>query len=173
MDMVASLFEQYSIETLILTVIMLGLAVKAVSELIDWFSRKIESHFSGQTAEERHKEDVKQCLEDVREQLKELGQSIGVLTQRMDSLETQTKINIERLQENSRSYIIDKHHMFCYEVKGIDDYNLQSIERRYLYYKQAGGDSFIDDLMEEIRELPRLSIQHETVLWNHSKQDRG
>lgn len=48
--MVASLFEQYSIETLILTVIMLGLAVKAVSELIDWFSRKIESHFSGQTA---------------------------------------------------------------------------------------------------------------------------
>ena len=67
------------------------------------------------------------------------------------------KLVQERLQENTRSFLIDAHHRFCYEVKGIDDLNLQSLERRYMFYKTAGGDSFIDDLMDEIRELPRLN----------------
>jgi hypothetical protein len=62
------------------------------------------------------------------------------------------------MQENSRSFLIDAHHKFCYHYKKIDDLNLQSIERRYLYYKTAGGDTFIDHLMEEIRSLPRVTV---------------
>jgi hypothetical protein len=67
------------------------------------------------------------------------------------------KLVQERLQENTRSFLIDAHHKFCYEVKGIDDLNLQSLERRYLYYKSAGGNSFVDELMKEIRELPKIN----------------
>lgn len=66
----------------------------------------------------------------------------------------------DRLQENTRSYIIDKHHYFCYQIRAIDDMNLQSLERRYMYYKADGGNSFIDQLMEEIRQLPRVNLQH-------------
>ena len=62
------------------------------------------------------------------------------------------------MQENTRSYLIDAHHKFCYERKAIDELNLQSMERRYLYYKAAGGDSFIDGLMEEVRKLPRINL---------------
>ena len=79
-------------------------------------------------------------------------------------LEEQGAITTERLQENSRSYIIDKHHYFCYEVKAIDDLNLQSLERRYLYYKAAGGNSYIDGLMEEIRDLPKVNLQDKNVV---------
>jgi hypothetical protein len=63
----------------------------------------------------------------------------------------------ERLQENARSDLIDAHHQFCYQYKQIDDLSLQSLERRYLYYKTAGGDTFIDHLMEEVRALPRVN----------------
>ena len=79
-------------------------------------------------------------------------------------MEEQGAITTERLQENSRSYIIDKHHYFCYEVKAIDDLNLQSLERRYLYYKAAGGNSYIDGLMEEIRDLPKVNLQDKNVV---------
>lgn len=79
-------------------------------------------------------------------------------------LEEQGAITTERLQENSRSYIIDKHHYFCYDVKAIDDLNLQSLERRYLYYKAAGGNSYIEGLMEEIRDLPKVNLQDRHII---------
>lgn len=62
--------------------------------------------------------------------------------------------------------------MFCYEVKAIDDLNLQSLERRYLYYKAAGGNSFIDGLMEEIRSLPRINAQDPRII-NAINDERG
>ena len=67
------------------------------------------------------------------------------------------KLVQERLQENTRSFLIDAHHKHCYQIKSIDDLTLQSVERRYLYYKTAGGNSFIDGLMDEIRKLPRIN----------------
>jgi hypothetical protein len=70
----------------------------------------------------------------------------------------------ESLQESARSDLLDAHHKFCYEFKKIDDLSLQSIERRYLYYKTAGGDTFIDHLMEEVRELPRISYYEKPSL---------
>ena len=83
----------------------------------------------------------------------------------------QMKITTERLQESTRNYIIDKHHYFCYQIKAIDDLSLQSLERRFLYYKAAGGNSFIDGLMEEIRELPRLNFQNEQLLHDIARKE--
>lgn len=79
----------------------------------------------------------------------------------------------ERLQENTRSFLIDAHHRFKYEIGGIDDLNLQSMERRYLFYKTAGGDSFIDDLMEEVRKLPRLNYINTPILPNDGREIHG
>ena len=78
--------------------------------------------------------------------------------EKQEQVDTTLALVQERMQENSRSFLIDAHHKFCYKYNKIDDLNLQSIERRYLYYKTAGGDTFIDHLMEEIRSLPRVTL---------------
>ena len=39
----------------------------------------------------------------------------------------------------------------------IDEAALQDIERRYLYYKEAGGDTFIELQMEKLRSLPLVT----------------
>ena len=77
----------------------------------------------------------------------------------------------ERLQENTRSYLIDAHHKFCYEKRAIDDLSLQAMERRYLYYKTAGGNSFIDGLMDEVRNLPRINLYTGIVDEDHNGID--
>lgn len=74
------------------------------------------------------------------------------------------------MQENARSELLDAHHKFCYQFHKIDDLSLQSLERRYLYYKTAGGDTFIDHLMEEIRALPRVNYYTENL---DTEQRRG
>ena len=171
--MIEQLLSQYSIETLIILIALLGFSIKAMSELWEWFYNKFKEHFSFRTQRDQ---DHQQLIEEIKElssDIKATKAEVHQLENNMSQFSDQMKITTERLQENARNYIIDKHHYFCYQVKTIDDLSLQSLERRFLYYKAAGGNSFIDGLMEEIRELPRLNFQNEQLLEDISKRERG
>ena len=173
MGMIEQLLSQYSIETLIILIALLGFSIKVMSELWEWFYNKFKEHFSFRTQRDQ---DHQQLIEEIKElssDIKATKAEIHRLENNMSQFSDQMKITTERLQENARNYIIDKHHYFCYQVKAIDDLSLQSLERRFLYYKAAGGNSFIDGLMEEIRELPRLNFQNEQLLEDISKRERG
>lgn len=151
MDAISELFSTYSIESIILLLVLVGVALKFIIDLTSFFYNKTKKHFGRQTEEENKYTEILDNLLLIRREIEQSQASIENLEMRVDLV-------TERLQENTRSYIIDKHHYFCFEVKAIDDFNLQSLERRYLYYKAAGGNSYIDGLMEEIRELPRIAI---------------
>ena len=164
MDIVSNLFQQYSIESIILIIIALGIAIKFVGELIEWFYNKTRKFFNKQNDKDKENAKITDGISTVDKKVSQLLVNIGDLTNRVKVLEEQGAITTERLQENSRSYIIDKHHYFCYDVKAIDDLNLQSLERRYLYYKAAGGNSYIEGLMEEIRDLPKVNLQDRHII---------
>lgn len=162
--MIEQLLSQYSIETLVILVALLGFSIKAMSELWEWFYNKFKDHFSFRTQRDQDHQQLIIQIKELSEGIKATQEEVQILKNNMAQFSDQMKITTERLQENARNYIIDKHHYFCYQVKAIDDLSLQSLERRFLYYKAAGGNSFIDGLMEEIRELPRLNFQNEQLL---------
>lgn len=164
MDAISGLFSQYSIESIILIIIILGVAIKFVGELIEWFYTKIRKYFNHQNAQDKAHSEITDGIDDIKEKLKKINETTESLDNRVKNLENQSQITVDRLQENTRSYIIDKHHYFFYEVGAIDDLNLQSLERRYLYYKNAGGNSYIDGLMDDIRELPKVNLQNEKIV---------
>lgn len=164
MGMIEQLLSQYSIETLVILVALLGFSIKAMSELWEWFYNKFKDHFSFRTQRDQDHQQLIIQIKELSDGIKATQEEVQVLENNMTQFSDQMKITTERLQENARNYIIDKHHYFCYQVKAIDDLSLQSLERRFLYYKAAGGNSFIDGLMEEIRELPRLNFQNEQLL---------
>ena len=37
----------------------------------------------------------------------------------------------------------------------IDDFSMDAIEKRYDHYKAEGGNSYISDLMHDLRKLPK------------------
>lgn len=162
--MIEQLLSQYSIETLVILVALLGFSIKAMSELWEWFYNKFKEHFSFRTQRDQDHQQLIEQIKELSNSIKATQEEVQLLENNMNQFSDQMKITTERLQENARNYIIDKHHYFCYQVKAIDDLSLQSLERRFLYYKAAGGNSFIDGLMEEIRELPRLNFQNEQLL---------
>lgn len=164
MDAISGLFSQYSIESIILIIIILGVAIKFVGELIEWFYTKIRKYFNHQNAQDKAHSEITDGIDDIKEKLEKINETTESLDNRVKNLENQSQITVDRLQENTRSYIIDKHHYFFYEVGAIDDLNLQSLERRYLYYKNAGGNSYIDGLMDDIRELPKVNLQNEKIV---------
>lgn len=156
--LLAGLFAQYSLESIIIFVVVLGLALKGIYELWDYFKRILKERF-------RQEDYVEETTNSLQEQLVSLDNKLDNINLRFDKMdsdfqETKDKLSIleERQQESTRSFLIDSHHKFCYEIQAIDDINLQSIERRYMYYKTAGGNGFVDGLMQDIRQLPRVNI---------------
>lgn len=160
MEAIIELLSQYSIEGIIFLCILVLAAVDFILRIKDSFLGRVKGQFSKENSEEELKKEILLTLQDLKNQNLNLEKKIEAINSRLDGVEVELKLAEERLQESTRSYLIDAHHKFVYHEKAIDILSLQSIERRYVYYKAAGGNSFIDSLMKEIRELPKTETQY-------------
>ena len=161
LEVIATLFSQASVESIILFIIAIGFAIRVVLELWDYFYSKLKKYFNYTSERDKKYDEILESLAKLQKDLSDMRQEGQSNQQEMKTLQDNFAVVNERLQENTRNMIIDKHHYFCYEIGAIDDLSLQSLERRYLYYKSAGGNSFIDGLMEELRALPRLGLKNQ------------
>ena len=171
MGEITTLFTQYSVEELILFIIIILFAIRALNELFSYFYSKLKTYFGVTSDKEQWKKNVMDCLQQIAEEIQTLKGQNDQTHIRQQEMDEAVVLIQERLQENTRSYLIDAHHKFCYEVHAIDDLNLQSMERRYLYYKTAGGNSFIDTLMDEVRALPKINFYTGVVDYNDNGID--
>ena len=188
MDAVTTLLSQLSIEGIILVIVLFAVAVKFLGELFEYLYTKLKKYFDIKDAKEEQHEEIMNKLntletrsvkqeersehrqaqvDKISKQLDEQDRKSANLqltlenqTKEISSLKSQIGTLTERTQDSTRAYLIDKHHHFCYQIHGIDDMSLQDMERRFMYYKAAGGDTFIDSLMEEVRALPRLTLEY-------------
>ena len=196
MSELSFLFSNYSFEQLFIAIIVALIVTKLLIELWKYFYDKFRNHFGMKNKKELWENSTTETLGNISNKIdnlektsKERGQRLKTvekeiienrkrdekMSRQLDELTDDMKLVHERLQENTRSFLIDAHHKFCNEIQGIDDQSLQSMERRYLYYKTAGGDSFIDTLMEEVRELPRINYAtiKDQVIMNIRKETHG
>ena len=151
-------FTNWSIEESIIYIVALILAIKVVWSSIEWVWDKIKIRLAITNNKEKWENNISKQLTELHKAISNLEQQNQAIQKQEEKVNANLNVVQERLQEDTRSFLIDAHHKFCYQIKSIDDINMQSLERKYLYYKTAGGNSFIDGLMEEIRELPRINI---------------
>lgn len=149
----AELITNYSWSEIILFVIAFAAAIKGVVTFWDWGKDRLRKVYD----KEDKIEEIKSLIVENTKQMNEFS-----------NIQTQTINEIQHLKENItnltasdkddiKAWITEKHHHFCYEIKYIDDYSLDCIEKRYAHYVDEGGNSFISTLMEEIRNLPKVS----------------
>ena len=139
---------------------MIIVASKFIFETIDWLWQKIKIKVTKKNEEQEKTEDIDHYFEKIDKNFEEINKRFDTIDAQSQQTNERLSFIEERQQENTRSYLIDAHHKFCYEIKAIDDINLQSMERRYMYYKTQGGNSFINELMQEVRQLPRVNLSH-------------
>ena len=141
-----TLMEMYSIEQIILFIVVFAVAVKGLIDFYDWARKRVGVAIDTKNEKDKIREDIDKLLDMQVEQNK----IIDELTQSVELLLKSDKDEI-------KAWITEKHHYFVYELKYIDDYSLDCIEKRYAHYKAEGGNSFVADLMEDIRSLPVAS----------------
>ena len=140
----SQLFTAYSMSEIILFIIILAIAIKDLVEFIDWSKKRAKQAIDENEKPAELQRVITQHekeLAEIKEEIQQLNISINLL---IDSDRDDIKHSITR-----------NHHHFCYEVKSIDDYSLDCLQRKYSHYKEEGGNSFVASMMEDLRNLPR------------------
>ena len=140
------LLKSYSLTDITIFIVMLAFAVKGVVDFYDWAKNRITKTTNQQQSVEELHQKMMDTLELHNEQINKMAKLINIL--------------IKSDRDDIKAWITEKHHYFCYDLGYIDDYNLQCVEARYKHYKEEDGNTFIDELMKDIRALPIVSAIH-------------
>ena len=144
MNELIQLLKQFDITTFLTFTIVLALAAKGVIIFFDWVKERLMKMFNKQTKKQKQIEQLQQQEESIKE-----------LKNNMESIQSKMNLLIESDKDDIKAWITEKHHFYCYQQKYIDDYTLDCLEKRFSHYEVEGGNSFVHNLMEELRALPK------------------
>lgn len=89
----------------------------------------------------------------IEEHMKKSDKSIEHLRENLNNVNEKTDLLIESDKESIKAMIIDTYYE-CKDKKYIEVYKLQSLEPLYDKYLQENGNTFIGQLMADLRKLP-------------------
>lgn len=144
------LLSTYSVGEILIFIVLLALAFKGVVDFYDWAKKKIQGVIDTHTGEEIEQSTIKDNIDELFKMQKAQKESIDKLTESVNLL-------IQSDKDDIKAWITEKHHYYCYQLKYIDDFSLDCIEKRYAHYKKEGGNSFVEDLMRDLRSLRKVS----------------
>lgn len=164
-------FTKYSINEIVIFGIMLGIAIKTINDLIDWGKEKYEKKFNKDhlalnkqakidenytVSQRQHEEVVAYC--------KKLDSKMDLMSKTMKEKVDKLDARLVQLTESDKhaikGWIVEKHHHYI--KKGwVDDFTMDTLERRYSDYIAEEGNSYIAGLMSELRALPHFPPEEE------------
>ena len=111
--------------------------------------------FKKESRKEQEKRELDEKLLSYDEKIEQVIKAQEELNDYISNMMRKINILIDSDKDDIKSFITKEHHFYCYEKHWIDDYSLDCIERRYKHYQEENGNSFVADLMKEIRQLPK------------------
>ena len=159
---------KYSIQEILIFSVLLFFAIRQFIEAKDWIQKEAHSWANKDEAlgklEQKAAEERDLINKKLDEALKEREAYIQKMDERDDFLQKEIEAaneNIKLLLESDRddikAWITREHNYFCNKLGEIDTYSLDCINRRYQHYVKENGNSFIEDLMNEIKALPKVA----------------
>lgn len=158
------LLKNYSVSEIIIFIVMICFASKELVTFLDWAQLRIHQGINKNLQEEKEKDEIQKEIDTMNnffdEKEKKFEEKKGEINERFNNMENQMnlfqdqiKLLIESDRDDIKSYIVEKHRQYCYYNKSIDDYTLDCLERRYDHYRKEGGNSYVENLMEDLRSL--------------------
>ena len=145
----------YSAQEILLFLVTFALAIKGFVSFWDWGYERLKKVFKKETDQENEMDAIQEQIDEHKREYEILKENQGQLQNTLTNLMEKVNLLIDSDKDDIKSFITERHHHFCYQEQWIDDYSLDCIEKRYKHYTDEGGNSFIEDLMEELRELPK------------------
>ena len=145
-----TLLEQFDIKTIFTILLLVFFAIIEIMRGVDYLRNKGKNKIKQLEQEEQRictleklEQNNEDSIQQVKTDVEEIKQNVSLL--------------IDSDKDDIRDCITDKYHYFM-KLKYIDDFTLDCLERRFKSYKQEGGNTYVDSMMEELRRLPRKNL---------------
>lgn len=154
-----ALLKAYSLQDILIFMVLLAIAIKGAISFFDWAKERLGRVYKKEYAETKTQEDLDAKLQQESVAIQKLEKNQAEMMTAMEELSNKIDALIDSDKDDIKSFLVKEHHYFCYQRGWIDDYSLDCCEKRYKHYVQEGGNSFIEDMMNEIRDLPKQPPQ--------------
>lgn len=172
------LLTTYEISDILIFIVILALAAKEFISFIDWIKKKVDSFKQEEILDQKEQDKIDSYdakLKANSDKILSLENRMSGLEQRIEKTEKEfqtflkqqneindnlqalvKKVNIllESDKEDIKAYVTEKHHFYIHRG-WIDDFTLECIEKRFQCYKEEDGNSFVENLVNDLRRLPR------------------
>lgn len=149
------LLEHFTPTHIIMFIVLLCVAAKEVIDFIDWVKGKIANRDKNVQEEHTEKEELVETIEELQMRCQTVENKYKGVTEVLNNISNKVDLLIQSDKDAIKAYITNQHHILCYERGWVDDYTMDCLEKRFGHYIEEQGNSFIEQLMNEIRELPR------------------
>lgn len=155
------LVETYSIEEILLFLITFAFSIRGFVSFWDWAYERLRKVFKKESDKESKMDSIQEKIHMHEKEYNVLRDNQTYLQETLVNLIGRVNLLIDSDKDDIKSFITERHHHFCYKEGWIDDYSLDCIEKRFKHYTDEGGNSFVEDLMGELRNLPKHPPRHE------------
>lgn len=151
----ASVLKDFPISEILLCIVGVLVLIKWIIEYFDWGHKRTKDKYDQEAERKKNIEDINEKLNQNSEDIKMLIEMQKQQNKKIEQQNLRIELLIDSDKDDIKAFITEKYHYFV-EVKGwIDDYSLDCLERRFQHYKDENGNSFVADLMSEIKRLPK------------------
>lgn len=157
------LLESVSLSELFVILVLFALALKELISLGDFFWGKVKSIFNKEQKEDNQIKSIEEKMDRLEKTLAEY-EKVSIETRKqnqkeineiLEQLKNQQEILnllVESDKDDIKGWIVQQYHFFA-EKGSIDDFSRDTIEKRASHYFAEGGDSYIEDILTQIRQL--------------------
>lgn len=137
-----ALLSTFGVGQIILFAFMLAIAAKEVIELFSFFRDKFQHRYKQKKTQDEEKEDFKQ----IQHGLSQLTATVNKISGKIDLLQASDKDAI-------KSWVVTLYRKYKSDPTELDSMEMDLLERRFGHYTQEGGNSYVSELMEELRNI--------------------
>ena len=142
------LLDRFELKDIIIFMALAAVAFQTISTFGEWLRTKI---FKFVDKEQKVDNLAADSMKKISE-IVEVQKKIGV---KLDEMDESIQLLIRSDRDDIKAFITTQYHLFVEDKGWIDDFSLECLEKRYGHYRQEGGNSFVEDMMIKLRNLPR------------------
>lgn len=146
--------------------VLFAVAAKEFYSMKDFFKKRTDDKYEEENNERKQIEQILSSIQNLEKAMErqdleneKFHEKIENVTKYWQEIEKDFRDTLRLLLESDRdaikSFLVKEHHHFVAE-KWIDDFSLDTVEKRYGHYKAEGGNSYICELMQDLRKLPNM-----------------
>lgn len=148
------LLARFELTDIIIMLTLLIVGAEKLIKAIDWLRARFRKSYDEENALKEEVEDLNKFYEEK----KVVDEGFAKVNERIDKICDLVDMLVESDKESIKAYITDRHHFFVQERKWIDYHSMDCLERRFSIYEREHGNSFVEDLMNDLRQLPKMPI---------------